>query len=121
MQGKITICLRRIRAIASTTAAELYGQPAVLLLTLGGVMAIALIPFLQLHSFGEAISCGKRARASMKLNQVLGYISAGLGIPLVFYLLFMQSYTAVTPFNMLYYMLLWLCPVLLSSFGANRR
>ena len=74
-----------------------------------------------LHSFGEAISCGKRAEASMKLNRILGYISAGLGVPLVFYLLFMQSYAAVTPFNMFYYMLLWLCPVLLSSFGANRR
>ncbi len=59
MQGKVLICLRRIRAIAATTAAELYGQPAVLLLTLGGVMAIALIPFLQLHSFGEA---GRLAR-----------------------------------------------------------
>ncbi len=74
-----------------------------------------------LHSFGEAISCGKRVHASVKLNRVLGYISACLGMPLVFYLLFMQSYATVTPFNMFYYVLLWLCPVLLSSFGANRR
>ncbi len=59
MQGKATVCLRRIRAIAATTAAELYGQPAVLLLTFGGVVATALIPFLQLHSFGEA---GRLAR-----------------------------------------------------------
>ncbi len=59
MQGKVTVCLRRIRAIAATTAAELYGQPAVLLLTFGGVVATALIPFLQLHSFGEA---GRLAR-----------------------------------------------------------
>ena len=48
-----------LRAIASTTATELYGQPAVLLLTLGGVVATAFIPFLQLHSFGEA---GRLAR-----------------------------------------------------------
>ena len=59
MSGKITVCLRRLRAIAATTAAELYGQPAVLLLTLGGVAATALIPFLQLHTFGEA---GRLAR-----------------------------------------------------------
>jgi hypothetical protein len=50
---------RSLRAIASTTAAELSGQPAVLLLTLVGVVATALIPFLQLHSFGEA---GRLAR-----------------------------------------------------------
>ena len=74
-----------------------------------------------LHSFGEAISCGKRAQSSMKLNRILGFISACLGMPLTFYLLFMQSYATVTPYNMFYYMLLWLCPVLLSSFGANRR
>ncbi len=59
MMAKVTTCFRRIGAIASTTAAELYGQPAVLLLTLGGVVATALIPFLQLHSFGEA---GRLAR-----------------------------------------------------------
>lgn len=74
-----------------------------------------------LHSFGEAISSGKRVQSSVKLNRVLGYISACFGMPLVFYLLFMQSYAVVTPFNMFYYVLLWLCPVLLSSFGANRR
>ena len=74
-----------------------------------------------LHSFGEAISSGKRVQSSVKLNRVLGYISACLGMPLVFYLLFMQSYAVVTPANMFYYILLWLCPVLLSAFGANRR
>ncbi|MBE6936207.1 MAG: hypothetical protein E7458_06840 [Ruminococcaceae bacterium] len=74
-----------------------------------------------LHSFGEAISSGKRVQSSVNLNRVLGLISACLGIPLTFYLLFMQSYSAVTPYNMFYYLLLWLCPVLLSSFGATRR
>ena len=74
-----------------------------------------------LHSFGEAIASGKRVQSSIKLNRVLGYISACLGMPLAFYLLFMQSYAVVTPFNMFYYVLLWFCPVLLSAFGANRR
>ena len=59
MLKQVTSSFRRLRAIAATTAAELYGQPAVLLLTLGGVVATALIPFLQLHSFGEA---GRLAR-----------------------------------------------------------
>lgn len=81
----------------------------------------ALLGVDNLHSFGEAISSGKRAHASLKLNRILGFLSSCIGMPLVFYLLFMQSYSTVTPFNMFYYMLLWLCPVLLSSFGANRR
>lgn len=46
--------IKSLLAIASTTATELYGQPVVMLLSLGGVVATALIPFLQLHSFGEA-------------------------------------------------------------------
>ncbi len=73
------------------------------------------------HSFGEAISSGKRVESSMRLNRVLGFLSACAGMPLVFYLLFMQSYAVVTPVNMLYYVLLWLCPVWLSAFGASRR
>ena len=59
MFDNVKSAFRSLRAIASTTAAELCGQPAVLLLTLGGVVATALIPFLQLHSFGEA---GRLAR-----------------------------------------------------------
>ncbi len=48
--------LRRLRAaaaIAATTATELFGQPIVLLLTIGGVLATAIVPLLQLHNFGE--------------------------------------------------------------------
>lgn len=40
-------------AIARTTHLECMQQPAVLLLTLGGVIAVALIPLLQFHQFGE--------------------------------------------------------------------
>ncbi len=69
-----TTSLRRLRAIAATTAAELYGQPAVLLLTLCGVIATALIPFLQLHSFGEA---GRLARdGGLAYQLVIGLVLA---------------------------------------------
>ena len=71
---QIVQTLRRLRAIASTTAAELYGQPVVLLLTLGGVAATALIPFLQLHSFGEA---GRLARdGGLAYQLVIGLVLA---------------------------------------------
>ncbi len=74
-----------------------------------------------LHSFGEAISCGKRIRSAIKLNTILGYVSTCLGVILIFYLLFKQSFTAVTPANIFYYLLLFLIPTLISAFGANRR
>lgn len=74
-----------------------------------------------LHSFGEAISCGKRVKSAIKLNTILGYLSTCIGVPLIFYLLFMQSSTAVTPANIFYYLVLFFVPTLLSAFGANRR
>lgn len=65
---------RRIIAIAKTTATELYGQPTVLLLTFGGVIATSLVPFLQMHSFGEA---GRLARDSgLAYQLVIGLILA---------------------------------------------
>ncbi len=74
MSAHATTCLQRLRAIAATTAAELYGQPVVLLLTLAGVVATALIPYLQLHSFGEA---GRLARdGGLAYQLVIGLILA---------------------------------------------
>ncbi len=74
MPAHATTCFRHLRAIAATTAAELYGQPVVLLLTLFGVVATALIPYLQLHSFGEA---GRLARdGGLAYQLVIGLILA---------------------------------------------
>lgn len=44
---------RPLAAMARTTLTESMQQPAVLLLTFGGVVATALIPLLQFHQFGE--------------------------------------------------------------------
>lgn len=45
--------LRGVAAVAATTATELCGQPAVLLLLLAGVVLTALVPLLHFHDFGE--------------------------------------------------------------------
>ena len=45
--------LRAVSAVASTTATELCGQPAVLLLLLAGTVLTALVPLLHFHDFGE--------------------------------------------------------------------
>ena len=44
---------RAVVAVASTTATELCGQPAVLLLLLAGTVLTALVPLLHFHDFGE--------------------------------------------------------------------
>lgn len=82
MFSKITIIFRRLRAIATTTVTELYGQPVVMLLVLGGIIAASLIPYLQLHSFGEA---GRLARDGglayqLVIGLVLAVVSASASI-----------------------------------------
>lgn len=42
---------RKIKAIAQTTATELFSQPVVLLLLVAGIVATGLIPVFQLHDF----------------------------------------------------------------------
>ena len=45
--------IRPILAIASTTARELAGQPAIMLLVLAGMLLTAFVPLLHFHDFGE--------------------------------------------------------------------
>lgn len=69
--------MRRLLAVASTTSTELYGQPAVLLVSLACFVATALIPLLQLHSFGEP---GRLARdGGLAYQMVIGIILAAVG------------------------------------------
>lgn len=75
--GAVASQIRRMLAIATTTSIELQGQPAVLLVTLSGFVATALIPLLQLHSFGEP---GRLARdGGLAYQMVIGIVLAAIG------------------------------------------
>jgi hypothetical protein len=65
---------RQMAVIARTTHIECMQQPAVLLLTVGGVFATALIPLLQFHQFGEP---GRLARdGALAYQLTLGLVMA---------------------------------------------
>ncbi|NLF23248.1 MAG: hypothetical protein GX590_08800 [Lentisphaerae bacterium] len=65
---------RQVAAVARTTHIECMQQPAVLLLTVGGVFATALIPLLQFHQFGEP---GRLARdGALAYQLTLGLVMA---------------------------------------------
>ena len=65
---------RQLGTIAITTHLECLQQPAVLLLTLGGIVGTALIPLFQFHQFGEP---GRLARdGALAYQLVLGLILA---------------------------------------------
>ena len=66
--------MRPLAALARTTLIESMQQPAVLLLTLGGVVATAFIPLLQFHEFGEP---GRLARdGALAYQLTLGLVLA---------------------------------------------
>jgi len=74
-----------------------------------------------MNNYSETLSAGKRVAAASKLNMILGVISAVVGVPLVFYLLYTGAASSVTPFNVLYYLVLWMIPIALASIGVSRR
>lgn len=77
VDGSISVRLRKIAAVATSTSLGLHGQPAVLLVTLAGFVATALIPLLQLHSFGEP---GRLARdGGLAYQMVIGTVLAAVG------------------------------------------
>lgn len=72
-------------------------------------------------NFADAVSSGRRVHTAVRINLILGLIAAILGIGLNFFLLIVRAPSAITPFNVAYYTLLWFIPPLIVSFGANRR
>ncbi len=74
-----------------------------------------------MNNYSETLSAGKRVASASRLNMILGAVSAVIGVPLVFYLLYTGAASSVTPFNVLYYLVLWMIPVALTSAGVSRR
>jgi hypothetical protein len=78
----VVLVWRQLTAISRTTHLESMQQPTVLLLTLCGVTATALIPLLQFHQFGEP---GRLARDGalayqLTLGLVLAVVAAAAAV-----------------------------------------
>lgn len=71
-----------IRAIAKTTATELFGQPVIMLLILAGMLLISFIPFLHFHDFGEpGRICRDGALAyQLVIGTIIAVVSASASI-----------------------------------------
>ncbi|MBM6939129.1 hypothetical protein H7U37_11440 [Pseudoflavonifractor phocaeensis] len=70
--------------------------------------------------FTEAAVGGKRLRRGVRASAGFAVLGATLGLLLSFYLTFLQSYTSLTPGNLLVFLLMWLVPTFLISDWVNR-
>lgn len=74
-----------------------------------------------LPNYVDAVSAGKRVHTACSVSILTGLLGSAVGIMLVFFLLLTRTPSAVTPFNILYYLLLWYLPSLIMALGVNRR
>lgn len=70
--------------------------------------------------FSEAVVGGKRLRRAVRFSAVLASVGSAVGALLAFYLTFVESYGALSPLNLLVFLLMWLIPTLLISGWVNR-
>ena len=68
----------------------------------------------------ECIALGKKLYRAARSNIIVGASGGVIGMLLMFYLTFHAAVSAATVYNTGAYMLLWLVPILLTSFGASR-
>lgn len=71
-------------------------------------------PFAQVHQSADKLS------GAMRANLILGAVGGLCGLLLMFYLAFQQQLEAVTPRNLLIYMLLWYIPSFFVTFHTRK-
>ncbi len=73
-----------------------------------------------LGPFSEAVVGARRLRAAVQMNALLCSLGSALGVLMAFYLSFVGSFSALSPANLLLFLLAWLVPVLLISGWVER-
>ena len=73
-----------------------------------------------LGPFSEAVVGGRRLRQAVRGSAALASVGSAIGVLLAFYLTFVQSYSSLSPANLLIFMVMWLVPTLLISGWVNR-
>lgn len=92
-----------------TSAAYVDGDPVCAILSRDGAA-----PFAQVHQSADKLS------GAMRSNLILGAVGGLCGLLLMFYLAFIQQPEAVTPRNLLIYMLLWYIPSFFVTFHTRK-
>ena len=73
-----------------------------------------------LGPYAEAIVGGRRLRSAVRTSTVLACLGSGAGLLLAFYLTFMESFSSLTPVNLLIFLLMWLVPTPLIGGTVDR-
>ena len=92
-----------------TSSAYVEGDAPCAILSRDGVA-----PFAQVHQSADKLS------GAMRSNLILGAIGGLCGLLLIFYLAFQQQPQAVTPRNLLIYMILWYIPAFFVTFHTRK-
>ena len=68
----------------------------------------------------DAILGGRRLRMVVRLNTILAVAASVVGALLGFYLTLMGAYHSLSPLNILFFLVMWLVPILLVSNGVDK-
>ena len=68
----------------------------------------------------DAILGGRRLRTVVRLNTILAVAASVVGALLGFYLTLMGAYHSLSPLNILFFLAMWLVPILLVSNGVDK-
>lgn len=73
-----------------------------------------------LRACTDAILGGRRLRTVVRLNTILTVAASVVGALLGFYLTMMGAYYSLSPLNILFFLVMWLLPILLISSGVDQ-
>lgn len=79
-----------------------------------------VMPFSGIRPFAEGITIARRFAKSSRRNLFLSTAASIIGVILLTFLARGAEYSAAAPHNLLFYNLLWLVPIILSSSGSSK-
>ena len=70
--------------------------------------------------YAQMVVGSRKLCAAVRRGAVLSVLGSMIGTLLVFYLVFLSSYSLLTPLALLVYLLLWIVPALLQTYWSGR-
>lgn len=96
--------------------AELYRNPDYV----AGDVPGALLSRNSITPYANVFLCADKLAGVVRSNLILGGFAGISGMLIMFYLTYLAEYAAISPQNILLYLLLWYIPVLFISYGTRR-
>lgn len=70
--------------------------------------------------YTDAVLGGRRLCSVVRLNTILSILASAVGALLGFYLTLVSAYASLSPMNILFFLLMWLVPIVLISHAADK-